>query len=64
MNIGPACAYCDVTAHWGQSETRRKTMASKKATKKMKKGKKLEATKPLTDISFNYGSIKYDYKQQ
>jgi hypothetical protein len=24
VDIGPGCAYSDVTAHWGQSETREK----------------------------------------
>src|ERR1700693_3448854 len=36
-----------VTAPWGQSETRRKTMASKKAIKKLKKGTKIQPTKNL-----------------
>ncbi len=36
-------------------------MASKKATKKMKKSKKLEATKPL---SLNYGSMNWTYTKQ
>lgn len=36
-----------VTAH-GQTKGRRKTMASKKATKKLKKVKKIAATKQLT----------------
>ena len=35
-------------------------MASKKATKKLKKGKKLEAKKPL-EVSIRYGGPEYQY---
>jgi hypothetical protein len=44
--FGLQFAYNDVTAHGGKP--RRKTMASKKPTKKLKKGKKVEHTKNLT----------------
>jgi hypothetical protein len=40
-------------------------MAAKKATKKLKKGKKLQPTKPLTEaVSFSYGSQQVKYIPQ
>ena len=41
----------------GAIRTKEKNMASKKATKKLKKGKKLEAQKPL------YEQIEYSYSK-
>jgi hypothetical protein len=39
-------------------------MATKKATKKLKKAKKLETTKPLTEMTFPYGGTQVKYTQQ
>jgi hypothetical protein len=39
-------------------------MASKKATKKLVKGKKLAAKRTTTDFSIPYTQIKYEYKPQ
>jgi len=39
-----------LTAHGGKSETRRKTMASKKATKNLKKAKSLKKVKNLATM--------------
>jgi len=39
-------------------------MAAKKATKKLKKAKKLETTKPLTEVTIPFGKIEYKYTQQ
>jgi hypothetical protein len=38
------------TAPWGQPEGRRKTMASKKATKKLRKAKRVQ---PVKNLAFN-----------
>jgi hypothetical protein len=48
--FGSRFAYNYVTARGGQSEPRRKTMASKKSTKKLKKPRPLQHTKPLSHI--------------
>jgi hypothetical protein len=40
-------------AHGGGFPKRRKTMASKKATKKLSKGKKLQSRKPLSEPSIS-----------
>ena len=39
-------------------------MATKKATKKLKKGKKLQETKPLTSVSIPYNKVEFKYSQQ
>lgn len=39
-------------------------MATKKATKKLKKGKKLQETKPLTSVSIPYSKVEFKYSQQ
>ena len=39
-------------------------MATKKATKKLKKGKKLQETKPLTSLSIPYSKVEFKYNQQ
>jgi hypothetical protein len=44
----------------GNSKEGEKIMVSKKATKKLKKSKKLEPTKPL----LNFTKIGYEYKPQ
>ena len=46
--IGAGIAYKHGDRPRGQSLVRRKTMATKKATKKLRKAKKLQPTKPLT----------------
>jgi len=48
LEIGASFAYKKLTAPGGNSEERRNHMASKKPTKKLKKSKKLAATKTLT----------------
>jgi hypothetical protein len=61
---GPGFAYKDVSARRGHFNGRRKTMAKKKATKKLKKGKKLQDTKPLTSLSIPFNEVKIEYKPQ
>ena len=47
VDIGTVIAYKHGERPRGQSERRRKTMASKKAIKKLKKGTKIQPTKNL-----------------
>jgi hypothetical protein len=47
LDIGQGFAYKQLTAHGGNPIPRRKTMASKEATKKLKKAKALQHTKTL-----------------
>ncbi len=39
-------------------------MATKKATKKLKKAKKLQATKPLTELSIPFTKVEWKYSTQ
>jgi len=48
VDIGTVIAYKQGERPWGQSEQGEETMASKKATKKLKKAKKLQSKKTLT----------------
>jgi hypothetical protein len=48
VDIGTVIAYKQSERPWGHSEQGEETMASKKATKKLKKGKKLQSKKTLT----------------
>jgi hypothetical protein len=51
VDIGTVIAYKEGVRPWGQFETRRKIMASKKAAKKLKKGAKIQPKKALSVYS-------------
>jgi hypothetical protein len=47
VDVGTLIAYKHSDRPWGQSEKRRKHMATKKSSKKLKAGKKITAKKNL-----------------
>jgi hypothetical protein len=55
VDIGTAIAYKEGDRPRRQFETRRKIMASKKVTKKLKKGTKIQPTKTTTTTTIGSG---------